>query len=112
MTVAADPLAPGSAQFPLARPSGLVESTDTASPEGVRPWGLRGMHPLPFTGRGLPSDWHYDHQRQVAVDGEGNSFHELRMDPSADSVSDGDGDEGRVEDWMYDFAPDFPGPPA
>ncbi|WP_019855123.1 putative ATP-grasp-modified RiPP [Actinopolyspora mortivallis] len=109
MTVA-DPLAPDSSQFPLARPSGLAENTDTASPEGVRPWGLRGMHTVPSTGRGLPSEWHYDHERQVAVDREGNSFHDLRMDPSADSVSDGD--EGRVEDWMYDFAPDFPGPPA
>lgn len=110
MTVA-DPLAPDSAQFPLARPSGLAEHTDTASPEGVRPWGLRGMRPVPATGRRL-SDWHYDHHRQMAVDSEGHSFRELRMDPTAYTVSNNDGDEGVSEDWVNDFAPDFPGPPA
>jgi hypothetical protein len=30
---------------------------------------------------------------------------------TANSVSDLDGDEGRSEDWTYDFCPDTPGSP-
>lgn len=36
----------------------------------------------------------------------------MAADPSADSVSDLDGDEGKSEDWRYDFCPDDPGLPA
>ena len=109
---AAEPLVSDSAQFPLGRPQSTPESADTPSPEGVRPWGLRAMRTLPRTGQKKLPVWHYDHQQQMAVDSEGHPVRELRMDPSADSVSSNDGDEGPSEDWKYDFAPDSPGQPA
>lgn len=53
----------------------------------------------------------YDHEQQLAVDREGQPLIVTGMaDPSADSVTDGDGDEGRSEDWTYDFVPDNPYP--
>jgi putative ATP-grasp target RiPP len=58
------------------------------------------------TGRAVP-EFVYDHDQQVAVDKEGRPLVITGMaDPSADSVTDGDGDEGRSEDWTYDFVPD------
>lgn len=108
---AAEPVSSDSAQFPLARPRTTAESTDTSSPEGVRAWGLRSMQTLPSTGRKLPA-WRYDHDQQVAVDSGGSPLRELRMDPSAESVSSNDGDEGPSEDWKYDFMPDSPGLPV
>ena len=53
----------------------------------------------------------YSHEHQLAVDGDGRPLILTGMaDPSADSVTDGDGDEGRSEDWKYDFVPDNPYP--
>ncbi len=59
----------------------------------------------------LPA-WRYDHEQQIAVDLDGIGLNELRMDPSADSVTGNDGDEGPSEDYVYDFAPDAPGLPV
>lgn len=107
-----DPISPDSAQFPLGRAQGTPNSADPASSEGVRPWGLRGMSMLSNkTVEKLPA-WRYDHERQIAVDLDGIGINELRMDPSANSVTNLDGDEGASEDWTYDFAPDAPGLPA
>ncbi|MER2207808.1 MAG: putative ATP-grasp-modified RiPP, partial [Rhodococcus sp. (in: high G+C Gram-positive bacteria)] len=95
-----DPVAPDSAQFPLGRPLGMADNTDPASGEGVRPWGLRGMSTLSSkTVDPLPA-WRYDHKRQIAVDLDGVALYELRMDPTAHSVSNNDGDEGPSEDWI------------
>jgi hypothetical protein len=33
-------------------------------------------------------------------------------EPTAHSVSDYDGDEGKSEDWKYDYVPDDPGMPV
>lgn len=71
-----EPLAGDSAQFPLSR--GRLDSSpgDVPSREGVRPWGLRRMAPVLF--RGVPSpEGHYDHVRQVWVDGEGRPLIEM-----------------------------------
>ncbi|MEV5537474.1 putative ATP-grasp-modified RiPP [Saccharopolyspora shandongensis] len=107
-----DPVSPDSAQFPLGRPLGTPNSTDPASGEDVRPWGLRGMSTLSNkTVEPLPA-WCYDHERQIAVDLDGIALNELRCDPSANSVSNLDGDEGASEDWTYDFTGDEPGLPA
>lgn len=106
-----EPLASDSAQFPLARPMRTPDNTEEPSPGGIRPWSLRGMAVLPDTGKRI-SVWRYDHERQMAVDADGNSFRELRMDPTAHSVTNNDGDEGPSEDWQYDYAPDTPFPPA
>ncbi|GAA4611515.1 putative ATP-grasp-modified RiPP [Saccharopolyspora hordei] len=107
-----DPIAPDSAQFPLGRPLGASNNTAPASGEGVRPWGLRGMSALSNkTVEPLPA-WRYDHERQIAVDLDGTALNELRTDPSADSVSSLDGDEGPNEDWVHDFIGDAPGTPA
>lgn len=107
-----DPIASDSAQFPLGRPLGTPNNTDPASGEGVRPWGLRTMSTLSNkTVEPLPR-WRYDHEQQIAVDLDGIGLNELRMDPSADSVTGNDGDEGVSEDFVYDFAPDAPGMPV
>lgn len=112
MRFAHDPVSPASAQFPLGRPLGTPNDTDPTSGEGVRPWGLRGMSTLSNkTVASLPA-WRYDHERQIAVDLDGIAVNDLRMDPSADSVSSLDGDEGPSEDWTYDFVGDEPGLPA
>lgn len=108
-----DPLAPDSGQFPLGRPLGTPDNTDAASPVGVRPWGLRGMSTLPNKTRHQSTPaWYYDHEQQVAVDLDGIAVFGLRMDPSADSVTSLDGDEGASEDWRHDFAGDQPGSPV
>jgi putative ATP-grasp target RiPP len=106
-----EPLASDSAQFPLARPMRTPDAVAPPSPVGLRPWGLRSMALLPDTGKRI-SEWHYDHGRQVAVDYDGVPLNELRMDPSANKVTNNDGDEGPSEDFTYDFAPDAPFPPA
>ncbi len=107
-----DPVAPDSAQFPLGRPLGMADNTDPASGEGVRPWGLRGMSTLSSkTVDPLPA-WRYDHKRQIAVDLDGVALYELRMDPTAHSVSNNDGDDGPSEDWINDFTGDEPGLPV
>jgi hypothetical protein len=52
----------------------------------------------------------YSHEQQLAVDEQGRPLILTGMaDPTANSVTDSDGDEGRSEDWTYDFVPDnFP----
>jgi hypothetical protein len=57
--------------------------------------------------------WRYDHDCQLALTLDGQRITEIIAgDPSADSVTDLDGDEGKSEDWTYDFWPDLPGSPA
>jgi hypothetical protein len=57
--------------------------------------------------------WRYDHDRQLAVTPDGRVITEvIAGDPSADSVTDLDGDEGKSEDWKYDFCPDDPDDPV
>lgn len=68
------------------------------------------MRCVAVTGRVVP-DFAYSHELQLAVDAAGRPLIATGMaDPSADSVTDGDGDEGRSEDWTYDFVPDNPYP--
>lgn len=62
------------------------------------------------TGHPVP-EFVYSHEHQLAVDRDGRPLILTGMaDPSADSVTDGDGDERRSEDWKYDFVPDNPYP--
>ncbi|MFY9806477.1 MAG: putative ATP-grasp-modified RiPP [Pseudonocardiaceae bacterium] len=105
-----DPVASGSEQFALGRPRHAPASHDVPSTVGIRPWGLRGMRCGAVTGRAAP-EFVYSHDLQLPVDVEGRPLIITGMaDPSADSVTDGDGDEGRSEDWTYDFVPDNPYP--
>lgn len=107
-----EPLASDSVQFPLARPMGNPESTDLPSSDTVRPWGLRGMKTLPGTAQRITT-WRYDHERQIAVDGDGTPLNDTRMGaPTANKVTSNDGDEGPSEDFTYDFVPDSPFSPA
>lgn len=109
---AEDPVASDSAQFPLARLMGTPDNTDAPSPDTVRPWGLRGMNALSSTEQRITT-WRYDHERQVAVDGDGTPLNETRIGPpTANKVTSNDGDEGPSEDFTYDFAPDAPFSPA
>ncbi len=105
-----DPFASGSEQFGLSRPRHGLLCGDLPSPVGVRPWGLRGMRCGVVAERVVP-EFVYSHEQQVAVDEDGRPLILTGMaDPSAESVTDGDGDEGRSEDWTYDFVPDTPCP--
>lgn len=103
-----DALASASEQFGLGRPPGLPAGLDSPSARDVRPWGLRGLvRPEPISRH--RSGLRYDPGRQLLVGADGRPVLEDRDDgPSADSVSDYDGDEGKSEDWKYDFAPDHP----
>ncbi|MGH3829559.1 MAG: hypothetical protein ACRDRS_03760 [Pseudonocardiaceae bacterium] len=104
-----DPIASHSARFGLARPMGTPVGHDVPSPVGVRPWNLRGAQIMGRCGA-RPGAWCYDHDRQLALTLDGHLMTEIiAADPSADSVSDLDGDEGKSEDWTYDFCPDNPG---
>lgn len=99
---AADPIVSHSGQFALARPLGARTVSDVASvpsPLEIRPWNLRGMVTCGVRARG-------GNGNGTGGDGDGATA----GDPSADSVSDNDGDEGRSEDWKHDFAPDYPNP--
>lgn len=110
MTTAAidDPVASSSEQFGLSRSRHDPSCWDLPSPVGVRPWGLRGMRRGAVTACPVP-EFVYSHELQVAVDKDGRALILIGIaDPSADSVSDEDGDEGRSEDWKYDFVPDNP----
>ncbi|MGH4016102.1 MAG: putative ATP-grasp-modified RiPP [Pseudonocardiaceae bacterium] len=105
-----DPVASGSEQFGLARSRLAPVCHDLPSPVGARPWGLRGMRPGAVSGRPVP-EFVYCHEQQIGIGQDGRPLISTGMaDPSADSVTDGDGDEGRSEDWTYDFVPDNPYP--
>lgn len=107
-----DPVASHSAQFGLGRPDSVEASMDQPSPAGVRPWNLRGAQSLP--GRRLRvGPWRYDYDSQVAVDPHGQPIAgPIGIgEPTAESASHLDGDEGPSEDWTYDFVPDNPGSP-
>jgi hypothetical protein len=107
-----DPIASHSAQFGLARPMGTLAGHDVPSPVGIRPWNLRGAQIMDRCGA-RPGGWRYDHDRQLALTLDGHLIAEIiSADPSADTVTDLDGDEGKSEDWKYDFCPDNPGGPA
>lgn len=106
-----DPLASGSEQFGLSRPPNVRPGAAVPSAVGMRPWGLRAMRAGVPKGRPTPV-FGYSHEQQLAVGEDGRPLIGTRMaDPSADSVSDNDGDEGRSEDWKYDFVPDYPSQP-
>jgi putative ATP-grasp target RiPP len=99
----ADPFAPVSAQFALDGASFTSRRDDVASPHGIRPFGLRRALPV-GVGRVLPC-WAYDEQRQKAVDSEGRPLigHPIMGDPSADTTSTTDGEDGpSSEDWNND----------
>ncbi|MFC9253003.1 putative ATP-grasp-modified RiPP [Amycolatopsis thailandensis] len=100
---AAAPFAPVSAQFALDGASFTARRDDVASPEGVRPWGLRRALPA-GAGRELPN-WTYDQEQQKAVDATGRPLIEspIMGDPSADTTSTVDGEDGpSSEDWNND----------
>lgn len=96
-----EPLSADSAQFPLSRGSLDSSPGDEPSREGVRPWGLRRMVPVPF--RSVPSpEGHYDHVRQVWIDGEGCPLIEMGP-PTAPTTGSTDGSEGDPsEDYVND----------
>jgi hypothetical protein len=110
-----DPIASHSAQFGLARPAGIPAGHNAPSAIGVRPWNLRGTQVMNRRGPAGPAlpGWHYDHVQQLALAPDGRRVVDIvAADPSADSVSDLDGDEGKSEDWSHDFCPDNPGSPV
>jgi putative ATP-grasp target RiPP len=110
VSFANDPIASHSAQFPLARPMDVLAPDDAPSPAGMRPWNLRGALVPTGTRPGIP-EWRYDHETQQAVTADGRPLIQM-AEPTAHSVSDYDGDEGKSEDWKYDYVPDDPGMPV
>src|SRR5262245_30299993 len=94
-----DPVASHSARFGLSRPMGSPAGHDVPSVVGVRPWNLQGARVMDRDGTRLGA-WRYDHDRQLALALDGQLITEIvAADPSADSVTDLDGDEGKSEDW-------------
>jgi putative ATP-grasp target RiPP len=102
---AADPFADHSARFPMSRTNPPVSDAAPSSP-AIRPWGLQGMRPARQQGDPVREVFAYDHDLQVAVDGQGRLL--LNAGPTAEKQSDNDGDEGPSEDWKNDFCPDSP----
>jgi hypothetical protein len=107
-----DPIASHSAQFGLARPVNTPAGPNAPSAVGIRPWNLRAARTMGQRGTHLMG-WRYDHTQQLALAVDGRRVVDLvAAEPTANSVSDLDGDEGKSEDWSYDFCPDNPGSPA
>ncbi len=103
-----DPLASPSGQFPLCRTMFDPPATYAPSPTGVRPWGLRQMTPARPGGAVVPQV-RYDAAQQVAVDSSGQPWvaNPIAGDPSADTTSTVDGEDGpSSEDWNNDYWPD------
>lgn len=104
-----DPIATHSAQFPTARRMDQEPQRTAEAPSCSRPWSMALLSASTPSSR-IPRDraYPYDPETQtcrypydVLVAG----------DPTANSVSNNDGDEGPSEDWSYDFAPDQPSQP-
>ncbi|MEW2507597.1 putative ATP-grasp-modified RiPP [Amycolatopsis sp. NPDC047767] len=100
-----DPVATHSAQFPLG-PLRERAGDDAPSAPHIRPWGLRWMQEGRVVGSEAPRGT-YDPASQLAVDSDGRPLIQMGA-PTANSVSNSDGDEGPSEDWTYDAVPDNP----
>ncbi|WP_236789645.1 putative ATP-grasp-modified RiPP [Amycolatopsis sp. GM8] len=97
----AEPIAGESAQFPLSR--GATASDESASPAGLRPWGLRRMAAPSKSSRvPAPLAAEYDHLRQMRVDVMGRPLIEMG-DPTAVTTGSTDGSDGDPsEDYHND----------
>lgn len=104
MTVgAADPFAPVGSRFALAGSSFVPDGRDEPSAAGLRPWGLRRARPS-GPSRVVPR-WIYDDERQlaVAVDDGLAVIDIVCGDPTANTTSATDGEDGpSSEDWDND----------
>jgi putative ATP-grasp target RiPP len=100
---AGDPLAPVSAQLALNGSTWSVDRRDDQpSVVGVRPWGLRRALPATGPGRVLPA-WRSDEREQLAVEIDSGLPLIVAGDPSADTTSTTDGEDGpSSEDWDND----------
>lgn len=81
----------------------MPTGVDEPSPLGLRPWGLRRAQAV-GPGRLLPA-WTYDHVSQLAVTADGGRplIDIVCGDPSADTTSTTDGEDGpSAEDWNND----------
>jgi putative ATP-grasp target RiPP len=104
---AEDPMVSHSAQFPLGCAGGSVDLGSPSDPV-IRPWGLRGMRPARHQGDLLREAFTYDHERQIALSLTGQPL--TMAEPTANKVTNNDGDEGPSEDYTYDYCPDSPQP--
>ena len=67
-----DPLADHSARFPLSRVNPTAPLSGP-SPAAIRPWSLGGMRTARQQGDPLRDAFTYDHDRQIALDGQGRA---------------------------------------
>jgi putative ATP-grasp target RiPP len=104
---AGDPVVSHSAQFPLGRAGGSVDVGLPSDPVS-RPWGLRAMRPARYQSDPLREAFAYDHDRQIACSLGGQLL--TMAEPTANKVTNNDGDEGPSEDFTYDYCPDSPQP--
>lgn len=96
-----DALAPVSAQMALTGSTFEDRRTDRPSPVGVRPWGLRRAR-CAGPGRVKPAS-RYDVERQLMVEVATGLPILDKGDPSADTTSRTDGEDGpSSEDWDND----------
>lgn len=97
-----EPLAGESAQFPLSRGATPLSSHRSASPAGLRPWGLRRMTRPVTSCVPAPVAAEYDHERQLRLDGEGQPVIEMGP-PTAPTTGSTDGSDGDPsEDYVND----------
>lgn len=104
-----DPIAAHSPRFPLGRGAGPAGPSAPSDAE-IRPWGLSGMHPARHQGNPLLGVFTYNHADQIARDQTGQPM--TMVEPTANKVTNNDGDEGPSEDFTYDYCPDSPFPAA
>lgn len=76
---------------------------DSALGGTVRPWGLRGLRPMPATE--MP-DYRYDPVRQIAVTPAGEPWLFEVKGSNHSSIAELDGDEGKSEQFGEDAGKD------
>lgn len=81
----------------------MVGETDPSRVSTVRPWGLRGLRPVPSA---VVPVYRYDPVRQVALTSDGELWINSVEGRCWSSIVELDGDEGRSETWGWDEGKD------
>lgn len=109
--VSGDPLASANTQFGLSRPpTEPTQTAGSASPVGLRPWGLRAVQAVD-NGPELP-EFRYCHLRQLTVDTDDQPVIDTTPVRMMSEVSELDGKDGSSKDYSAkEFTPgdDLPG---
>ncbi|ASO22752.1 putative ATP-grasp target RiPP [Actinoalloteichus hoggarensis] len=102
-SIDAEPIVSVSERFPLDGFTAVESRDDSASPVGIRPWGLRRSCRAEF-GKEVPAH-RYDTERQLSVVPDGRPLIDLPLagDPTALKTESVDGEDGPSSvDWIND----------